>query len=163
VSKTTLKLARGSDNAWMANMSRRLVESGLPWGWTPGRISRHISHRDCVALTAHTRHRPIGFAIMYFGDETAHLNLLCVERDKQRQGVGKTLLGWLEQSAIVAGTFDVSLEVRANNNKARLFYRALGYREVGQVSGYYNGVEDAIRMTHDLRSVHLERPRLGEA
>ena len=144
-------------------MSRRLVEVGLPWAWTPGRIARHIAHRDGIALTAQTRHRPVGFAIMYFGDEAAHLNLLCVERDKQRHGVGRMLVSWLEQSAVVAGTFDVNLEVRASNNKARLFYRALGYHELGEVPGYYNGIEDAIRMAHDLRSVHLERPRLGEA
>jgi ribosomal-protein-alanine N-acetyltransferase len=147
----------------MANMSRRLVEAGLPWAWTPGRVARHIAHRDCVTLTAHFRHRPAGFAIMYFAEDTAHLNLLCVERDGQRQGVGRALLGWLEQSAIVAGTFDVSLEVRAANGTGRLFYSALGYREVGHISGYYNGVEDAIRMARDLRMVHLERPRLGEA
>jgi ribosomal-protein-alanine N-acetyltransferase len=147
----------------MANMSRRLVETGLPWAWTPGRIARHIAHRDCIALAAHVQRRAIGFAIMYFGEDSAHLNLLCVDRDRQRQGVGRALINWLEQSAVVAGTFDVSLEVRANNSNARLFYRMLGYREIGQVAGYYNGTEDAIRMTHDLRRVHLERPRLGEA
>ena len=148
---------------WMANLSRRLVETGLPWAWTPGRIARHIAHRDCIALTAHVHRRAIGFAIMFFGDDTAHLNLLCVDRDQQRRGVGRALIAWLEQSAIVAGTFDISLEVRSSNTNARLFYRKLGYREMGHLSGYYNGIEDAIRMTHDLRVVHLERPRLGEA
>jgi ribosomal-protein-alanine N-acetyltransferase len=147
----------------MANMSRRLVETGLPWAWTPGRVARHIAHRDCITLTAHVRRRAAGFAIMYFAEDMAHLNLLCVERDSQRLGIGRTLVGWLEQSAVVAGVFDISLEVRASNSAARMFYRALGYREMGQVSGYYNGVEDAIRMSHDLRTVHLERPRLGEA
>lgn|GEM_PF-233971 len=163
VSQFTIKLARASDNVWMANMSRRLVETGLPWAWTPGRIARHIAHRDCVVLTAYVQRRGIGFAIMHFGEDAAHLNLLCVDHDRQRKGIGRALIEWLEQSAVVAGTFDVGLEVRANNTTARQFYRTLGYREVGQVAGYYNGTEDAIRMSHDLRRVHLERPRLGEA
>ncbi len=58
---------------------------------------------------------------------------------------------WLEASARVAGTFVVSLEVRAANLAARSFYRKLGYRELVCLPRYYNGIETAVRMSRDLR------------
>jgi ribosomal protein S18 acetylase RimI-like enzyme len=92
-----------------------------------------------------------GFAIMHFGDDIAHLNLLAVDSRWQRRGLGRRLLGWLEQSAITAGTFSVCLEVRARNPVALLFYRELGFEEAGRVPRYYSGREDALRLTKDLR------------
>ena len=41
---------------------------------------------------------------------------------------------------------------RATNHAAFAFYSALGYRELGRVSGYYQGVEHAIRMARDVRT-----------
>ena len=55
---------------------------------------------------------------------------------------------------MVAGTFLIELELRATNTGARAFYEALGYRETGRVPGYYQRVEDAIRMARDLRVGH---------
>jgi ribosomal-protein-alanine N-acetyltransferase len=58
---------------------------------------------------------------------------------------------WVEDSAVVAGIFTVNLEVRATNRPARRFYSRLGYRELGESPGYYSGVENAIKLTRDLR------------
>jgi GNAT superfamily N-acetyltransferase len=69
----------------------------------------------------------------------------------QRRGIGQRLVRWLEESAVVAGTFSVSLEVRARNWPARRFYRQLGYADTGVARLYYGGCEDAIRMSRDLR------------
>ena len=55
------------------------------------------------------------------------------------------------RTARTAGTFVIALELRATSRAAYAFYSALGYRETGRVPGYYQGVEEAIRMTRDLR------------
>ena len=62
------------------------------------------------------------------------------------------MLEWLERSAIEAGTFEVGLEVRAGNRGAQAFYFARGYEVVGRAPGYYQGIEDAVRMRRDLRA-----------
>lgn len=93
----------------------------------------------------------IGFAIMRFLEESAHLNLLAVDARYQRLGIGRRLMEWLEQSARVAGTFVISLEVRFNNQGARAFYRRLGYTELARIPRYYAGREAAMRMSRDLR------------
>jgi ribosomal protein S18 acetylase RimI-like enzyme len=59
----------------------------------------------------------------------------------------------VEESAVVAGLFQVRLEVRQINRNARRFYTSLGYTESGRVTNYYSGREDAIRLSRDLRSL----------
>lgn len=142
--------ARRDDAARLATMSRRLIESGLEPCWTTERILRQLRNHDSVVLVARLGGHIIGFAIMQYGDDAAHLNLLAVEAGHRRHGVGRALLGWLEDTARVAGTFAIRLEVRAANAGARAFYAALGYRETGWVRGYYQGVEDAVRLARDL-------------
>jgi len=145
-----IALAHPNDAPRLAAMSRRLVEAGLEPCWTAGRIERHVRHADSVVLVARAAGSIAGCAIMQFGDDAAHLNLLAVEPAWRRRGIGRRLLAWLEDTARVAGTFTIRLELRASNEAGRAFYAALGYREVGAVRGYYQGIEDALRMARDL-------------
>jgi ribosomal-protein-alanine acetyltransferase len=152
-----ISLGRPDDAAAIADMSRRLIEAGLPWSWNERRVRHCVKNPDCVVLAARDRRRLVGFAIMEFYDEHAHLNLLAVQPGFHRQGVGRRLLEWLEASARTAGIFTVHLELRAGNDSARLFYRKLGYRESGRARAYYAGREDALRMSRDLTVVPTSR------
>lgn len=145
-----LSLAHSDDAPTIAAMSRQLIEHGLAWSWDEARIERCLRNRDCVVLAARDRRRLVGFAIMEFYAVHAHLNLLAVQPGYRRRGVGRQLLEWLEASARTAGIFTVNLELRANNDGARSFYAKLGFRETGRKAAYYDGREDALRMTHDL-------------
>jgi ribosomal-protein-alanine N-acetyltransferase len=93
-----------------------------------------------------------GFAIMRYADDVAHLNLLAIDPAHRRRGVARRLMTWLEDTAFTAGTFIIGLELRATNEPAYAFYGALGYRELGRVPGYYQGIEPAIRMARDVRT-----------
>ncbi|MBT8135688.1 MAG: ribosomal protein S18-alanine N-acetyltransferase [Gammaproteobacteria bacterium] len=146
----TLRLAVPADAEMIAAMSRKLVEHGLRWTWRPERVARHIERRDTAVLVALDGRRLAGFSIMHFGDDAAHLNLLAVEPSYRNTGVGSRMLKWLEETARVAGVFSVSLEVRVSNRAASSFYRTLGYRETAVLHGYYQGIEDAVRMHRDL-------------
>ena len=145
-----LRLARGADAPWLAAMSRDLVELGLGWSWVPSRIVRHIRAPESVVLVAQCTTRIVGFAVMRFDVEEAHLDLLAVKPAYRRAGVGRKLIAWLEESALVAGISMIYLEVRAGNDSARAFYEKLGYRRIHRVSGYYGGREAAICMARDL-------------
>jgi [ribosomal protein S18]-alanine N-acetyltransferase len=156
----TLKLAGLGDAADIATMSQRYIEFGLRPAWTTQRVAGHIKDRESIVLKAVMNGSLIGFAIMQYGSDTAHLNLLAVEPGVRRLGIGRRLLDWLATTAIGAGTFTVHLELRARNEEARAFYEVLGYRESGRISGYYQQVEDAIRMSRDLRVRRdAEQPR----
>jgi ribosomal-protein-alanine N-acetyltransferase len=97
---------------------------------------------------------------MRYGDDVAHLNLLAVEPAHRRKGVARQIITWLEETALTAGTFIIGLELRATNEAALAFYASLGYRELGRVSGYYQGVEHAIRMARDVRTGRGATPGL---
>lgn len=134
----------------MAEMSRDLVEAGLGWRYTPGRMAGLIRDRDTTALVACEAERLLGFAVMHFGDEVAHLLLLCVLPREQRRGIGRGLTDWLLQSARVAGTPRIRLELRADNAAAFAFYQRLGFAETELLPGYYSGRVAARRMQLDL-------------
>jgi [ribosomal protein S18]-alanine N-acetyltransferase len=150
VTQVRLGLARADDAPGIAAMSRQLIEYGLAWSWDEDRVQKCLRNRDSAVLAARDRRRLVGFAIMEFYAIHAHLNLLAVQPGHQRLGIGRQLLAWLEASARTAGIFTVNLELRANNDGARSFYEKLGYCEAGRKVAYYDGREDALRMTHDL-------------
>jgi ribosomal-protein-alanine N-acetyltransferase len=147
----TLRLARFDEAPRIASMSRELIETGLGWSWTPERVARSIANQNTVTLTACNQERLVAFAIMYFGDEHSHLNLIAVQPDYQRAGIGRALMIWLEESALTAGISTIRLELRETNPGARYFYERLGYRVIERVPLYYCGIETAIRMVRDIR------------
>jgi ribosomal-protein-alanine N-acetyltransferase len=147
----TLGLARIGDVPAIANMSRLLIESGLPWRWTPRRIAAHMRQRDALLVVARDNRELVGFVMAQFGDAAVHVTLLGVSASRQRRGVGRSLIAWVEECAIAAGLFKISLEVRAANRAALRFYAALGYTQSGVLDRYYSGVEDAIALVRDLR------------
>ena len=152
----TLRIAQPDDAQAIALMSRDLIEAGLGWKYEPDRIRRSMNDRETVTLVACERSQLVGFAIMEFGDERAHLVLLAVRPSHRRLGIGQRMLEWLLESARVAGMASVHLELRAGNDAARRFYRAMGFYETVLVPGYYRGVEGgrkegALRMLRVLR------------
>ena len=148
-----LALARLGDAPRIAAMSRDLIEAGLPWTWTPKRVAAHIKERENLAVIATVERELAGFVLAQFGAERVHLALLGVAEGRRRQGVGRQLVRWVEESAVVAGLFLMRLEVRSTNKQARRFYASLGYAESGVMPRYYSGVEDAIQFSRDLRLI----------
>jgi ribosomal-protein-alanine N-acetyltransferase len=146
----TLRPGRPGDAARIAAMSRDLIETGLGWSWGP--------ERDTFTLLACDRDRAVAFAIMFFGDEHAHLNLLAVRPSHQRQGIGRRMVEWLVESAKVAGIASIHLELRAANAAARSFYRSLDFAESAYIPGYYRGREMALRMMRVLRTPGVPLP-----
>jgi ribosomal-protein-alanine N-acetyltransferase len=145
-----LGLARSADAQEIAEMSRDLIEHGLTWSWTPARVQRFISGSESSVVVARREHRIAAFAIMHFGDEVGHLNLLAVSPACRRQGLGRQLIDWLAATAVEAGVFRINLEVRTRNDAARLFYQSLGFDALNVIQGYYQGREAALRMTRVL-------------
>ena len=153
-----LQPACRGDAPRLAAMAQQCVEHGLRPRWSTARILWHVRDADSVVLTARLGATIAGFAIMRYGDDVAHLNLLAVAPAHRRRGVARALLQWLEETALTAGTFVIGLELREGNAAARAFYRLLGYRELGQIPGYYQGVENAIRMVRDVRPQRESTP-----
>ena len=86
--------------------------------------------------------RAAGFLVSRsVADEMEILNL-AVADGYRRQGLGRRLVGEALARAQGRGARTCWLEVRAGNRTARLFYRALGFREESRRRRYYRDPED---------------------
>jgi ribosomal-protein-alanine N-acetyltransferase len=154
-----LGFARFGDAEAMAMMSRDLIEAGLGWSYRAARLGRLITDPDSVALVARDGARPVGFGIMTYADEHAHLVLLAVTPAHQQRGIGRRMVVWLVDTALVAGIASVHVELRADNRPAYALYRSAGFAETLRIPGYYRGRETAVRMLRLLRAPDMVSPK----
>ena len=145
------RLAKMDEATVMAEMSRELIEAGLGWRYTPIRMAGLISDPETLTLVASEASLVRGFAVMRLYEEHAHLALLCVSPQQQQRGIGRRMTEWLVESAEVAGSGSIRLELRVDNLSALAFYRRLGFTETELVPGYYSPQIAARRMVRTLR------------
>ena len=143
-------LATIQEAATIALMSRQYIEQGLGWSWNVARVDAAIRNASTNVAVMHERDDVIGFAIMQYGDDNAHLALLAVHPDYRQRGLAAALLAWLEKCADTAGIGRVTVEARCDNPVAIAFYERQGYVQLARVAGYYRGVLDAVRMEKNL-------------
>lgn len=90
---------------------------------------------------------PRGYAIVLFsrGTPLARLYSIAVDPEMHGRGLGSALLLAAEQAALDQGAAYMRLEVRADAEATRAFYRARGYRRFGIQHGYYEDGGDAFQ------------------
>jgi [ribosomal protein S18]-alanine N-acetyltransferase len=147
-----IEFAKRQNALRIAELSRDHIEAGLGWKWRRERVIRAIRNPDTVVIKANVMSGFAGFAIMRFGWQEAHLDLIAVKPRYRRTGVGIALLSWLEKSAITAGIQIIRLELRETNLVALKFYEQQGYKQVRRIKSYYCGHETAIELARDLWS-----------
>jgi ribosomal protein S18 acetylase RimI-like enzyme len=148
LSGTVIRLAQPGDAAAIAEMSRNYIEEGLGWSWQAPRVLRAIRDRstNVAVMTESDPALVVGFGIMLYRDETAHLTLLALRPEHRNRGLGSVLVNWLEKPARIAGAERIRVEARADNPRAIRFYERLGFRRMHIVPGYYSGLADAVQL-----------------
>ncbi len=114
--------------------------------------------RDCLRVGYCCRvlccgDEAVGYCIISFGANEAHLLNLCVRPDLHGMGLGRHLLWHALERARDAGVKTMFLEVRPSNEIALSLYRSEGFVEVGYRRSYYRGVngrEDALVLALEL-------------
>jgi len=87
----------------------------------------------------------IGLGCFWAILEEAHITLLAIHPDYQRQGLGQLLLLALLQRAAARGLERSTLEVRDRNQPALNLYAKFGFQVAGRRRGYYQATsEDAL-------------------
>jgi [ribosomal protein S18]-alanine N-acetyltransferase len=120
--------------------------------WTRGNFSDCLkAGHECWVLMLGQRIAGHGIVAVWAGE--AHLLNVCVMRDRQGQGHGRSLVTHMLQRARERGAEMVFLEVRPSNIVAIELYRSLGFNEIGLRKDYYparTGYEDAQVMALDI-------------
>lgn len=92
----------------------------------------------------------VGYAGVSVSDGEAWVQNLAVRADRQRQGIGATLLEALLVEADRRGARAVLLEVAVDNQAAQRLYDRYGFEAVGVRRGYYQPSNtDAVVMRRD--------------
>jgi len=141
-----IRLAHNTDLSAIATLSRAEIEHEFDWHWTPARLRKAMSDTETNVAVAITGNELLGFGIMQYRHEYAHLLLFAVRPNARRRGIGSALLKWLERVAVIAGINTFRIEARHDNASALAFYRAHGYREIAKVLNMYEGLEDGVRL-----------------
>ncbi|MCR4904602.1 MAG: GNAT family N-acetyltransferase [Clostridiales bacterium] len=116
----TIRPAAGSDRAFWFSLDAHLPEA---------MFARKV--REGEALVDEEDGRPVAILRWsFFWDEIPFCNLLYVVRDRQRRGIGRTLLTAWEDQMRAAGYDRVLVSTQANE-EGQHFYRKLGYRDCG--------------------------------
>lgn len=115
--------------------------------WTRSGYQREIDspNSELLMLTSDAVEVPIALGCLWAILDEAHITLLAVHPDYQRQGLGQAMLLALLIAARQRNLSWATLEVRTSNQVAIDLYAKFGFTEVGKRPKYYpdNG-EDAL-------------------
>lgn len=123
-----------------------------PFPWTAGNFVDSLTS-GYSAWVCREQGAMVGYAVMMLVLDEAHLLNISIVAERQRSGLGGTLLDFLCAEARAAGAARMFLEVRPSNASGLGLYRRCGFAEIGRRRGYYpghDGREDAIVMARDL-------------
>jgi ribosomal-protein-alanine N-acetyltransferase len=129
--------------------------------WTESGYQREIDslNSDLLMLSVEPASTLIGLACAWAILDEAHITLLAVDPDYQRQGLGQLMLWALLRLAQQRQMQWATLEVRASNQAAISLYQKFGFESVGRRPRYYpDNNEDALI----LWCKGLQRPEFTE-
>lgn len=103
--------------------TRRNFDDGLQAGYS--------------AWVARRENRIVGFCMVMFAPDVAHVLVIAVQPSEQGKGVGGLLIRQCEREAQARGLPALILEVRPSNENAVAFYRRQGFVSLGVRKDYY--------------------------
>ncbi len=105
-----------------------------PWNDPRLDIARKLTVQPELFLVAERDGMIVGTVMAGFDGHRGWVNYLAVEPERQGAGLGRELMTTVERSLEALGCPKLSLQVRAENETALGFYRALGYQPDAVVS-----------------------------
>lgn len=114
--------------------------------WTKGMFADSLEGRyECWVVELDNE--LIAHAILSVAGDEAHILNICVKPNKQRQGIGRSIMDQLLLRAKAERAEMVFLEVRESNKAAQQLYLDMGFNQIGERKHYYpshQGRENAI-------------------
>lgn len=138
-----------------------LDRSSLGGIWTLSGYERELNNpnSELLILTLDQEEETlIGLACSWAILEEAHITLLAIYPDYQRQGLGKLLLYKLLEKAVQRQLERATLEVAVSNQSAIALYKHFGLRIAGERKNYYpqTGESALIFWRNDLQTAAFQ-------
>ena len=112
--------------------------------WTSDDFTRCLRQRNCIGMVAEHDERVAGYMVYELDKTRIHLLNFAVAEDFRRHSVGRQMLDKLMGKLSLQRRTRITLEIRETNLPAQLFFRAMGFRAVTVLRGFYEDTtEDA--------------------
>ena len=143
-------IVRLSENS-AADLARIELESNTP-PWSAKLFAGEFEQKHSLVFGARAAGQLVGFLVVHFTWDEAHIVNFGILRSFRRQGVGRTLLDTVVCELNSRGVRWVTLEVRKSNVAAIGLYGSFGFSEVGLRERYYSdNQEDGLVMSLNIR------------
>ena len=155
---TTTQVAIPTKNApmpvhirWMIrrDMAEVLAIEGqcFEFPWSEEDFIRCLRQRNCIGMVAEHNERVVGFMIYELHKSRLHILNFAVHEHHRRRGIGSQMVKKLSGKLSPQRRSRIMLEIRETNLPAQLFFRALGFRAISVLRGFYDDTpEDAYLM-----------------
>lgn len=128
--------------------------------WDARAFASELRKNDTIYLTVYEAEKLLALIGARFTPLEAHITNIMVDPAYQNMGIGHFLLDIIMDRAKANGCKVVSLEVRADNEKAQALYREYGFQPTFVRKDYYqNDHQDALNMVRDLRPDNRKRKK----
>lgn len=131
--------------AWLAYKALR-EQYDADW------LAEHAKAQKGTFLVARDipTNRIVGFALADQQACEGHLLAIAVDSQRRGEGIGSALLKNVRDHMARQGAYRLNLEVRADDQKAQVFYSRHGFAPVGLESRVYSDGSDAVKMARPL-------------
>lgn len=127
-----------------------IEDNVYPHPWTHGNFVDSLNGGYQCRVLRGTDGTLLGYFLVMFLIDEAHLLNLSVHLDSHGKGLGRYLLGQIVKLAVDAQMTSILLEVRPSNQRALTVYERYGFVRIGLRRHYYPAAagqrEDAIVM-----------------
>ena len=123
-----------------------LDQESLNGLWSKSQWERELTdpNRICLGIIELETKKLLGLCSAWLVIDELHLTFMGVHPIHQRKGLGSFLLSDLIKRSKSLQTNLIHLEVKNNNEPAKAFYKAMGFRKVGNRSNFYKDGSDAL-------------------
>ena len=119
--------------------------------WKKEDIIREINENQfCKILVVTINEQVVGFMDYWVTFDSATICQVGIHPNYQRQGFGSRLMDEAIKDCYAKRVKNITLEVRANNQKAINFYKKYGFKITLIKEAYYSNGEDAIYMIKEV-------------
>ncbi len=112
--------------------------------WHKEDIAAMLSLPTVFGFIAYSGKVPVGYVLGQWVEDVGEILTIGVLKTHRRKGFAEQLIKHLFSKMKSDGVYNVTLEVKADNNAAKGIYTKLGGVKVGVRRKYYNNKEDAL-------------------
>ncbi|MEE4350516.1 MAG: GNAT family N-acetyltransferase [Pacificimonas sp.] len=135
----SFRRAAAEDTGTLGDLSARIFDPRFGEGWTAAQLAGTLGGPGAWCDLAEARGTLAGFSLCRTILDETELLLVGVDPGWRRQGLGEALVRRVIDRAAKKGSRRLHLEMRANNEAARLLYDRLGFSVIGRRPDYYRG------------------------